>query len=361
MPWCTGSGWIIRRSALDAIGGFPLGSLTEDILTSMLLLTKGWRVANVPEALQYGLMPETFSAQCKQHVRWCIGGVQVGIVTGFGLSQRKAGAMSLDQRLTLFILTFRCIAPFIFMLGLLGMPILLFTNTRLIYYDNLRQLRYLLRLKCLLLFGSWLNNLVASMFTCYEAVLQQDSNTIWESPYHAWAILRSFILPKWLGGKVTGFVPTGTIPDGLNERHPTRRSPLRLRLKVVLFDCGAIFHVIMAIAIFLGIIYRVHLAHRTSATSREFYIELLTVTLSPPLGWLQQVLAFLTPLQYAIWPPAVPDRENLLDRDPTTGVASPRKECRHGNFRFLGTFGYPQLIHVTLFATIGVYIGTWWL
>lgn len=45
--WCTGSGFIIRRAALEQIGGFPEGHLQEDILTSMLLSAAGWKSAYV--------------------------------------------------------------------------------------------------------------------------------------------------------------------------------------------------------------------------------------------------------------------------------------------------------------------------
>jgi cellulose synthase/poly-beta-1,6-N-acetylglucosamine synthase-like glycosyltransferase len=41
IAWCTGSGWVMRRTALAEIGGFPSQSLTEDILCGNLLIGKG--------------------------------------------------------------------------------------------------------------------------------------------------------------------------------------------------------------------------------------------------------------------------------------------------------------------------------
>jgi cellulose synthase/poly-beta-1,6-N-acetylglucosamine synthase-like glycosyltransferase len=41
IAWCTGSGWVMRRTALAEIGGFPATSLTEDLLCGNLLLGKG--------------------------------------------------------------------------------------------------------------------------------------------------------------------------------------------------------------------------------------------------------------------------------------------------------------------------------
>jgi Glycosyl transferase family group 2 len=68
--WCTGSGWVMRRQALDSIGGFATSSVTEDIYTTMLLMVAGWKSAYIPEALQHGLMPETYKGHVKQWTRW---------------------------------------------------------------------------------------------------------------------------------------------------------------------------------------------------------------------------------------------------------------------------------------------------
>jgi cellulose synthase/poly-beta-1,6-N-acetylglucosamine synthase-like glycosyltransferase len=60
----------MRRQALLSIGGFPTTCLTEDVYSSMLMMSKGWKTAYIPEALQYGLVPDTFEAHIKQLVRW---------------------------------------------------------------------------------------------------------------------------------------------------------------------------------------------------------------------------------------------------------------------------------------------------
>jgi len=70
VAWCTGSGYAIRRLALDGIGGFPTGSLAEDVCCSSVLLGAGWKTAYVHEPLQYGTVPESFSGHIKQRTRW---------------------------------------------------------------------------------------------------------------------------------------------------------------------------------------------------------------------------------------------------------------------------------------------------
>ena len=65
----TGSGYIIRRSALASIGGFP-HDMAEDTSTSFRLMANGWYVTQVSEMLQYGLFPDTLWGHIKQHSRW---------------------------------------------------------------------------------------------------------------------------------------------------------------------------------------------------------------------------------------------------------------------------------------------------
>jgi hypothetical protein len=67
---CLGSGYIMRRVALESIGGFPTESLAEDICCSATLLGEGWKTAFVPEVVQYGCVPESYLGHIKQRTRW---------------------------------------------------------------------------------------------------------------------------------------------------------------------------------------------------------------------------------------------------------------------------------------------------
>lgn len=50
-----GSCAVIRRRALDDIGGFATGTVTEDIHTSLRLHKRGWHSVYLPESLAYGI------------------------------------------------------------------------------------------------------------------------------------------------------------------------------------------------------------------------------------------------------------------------------------------------------------------
>jgi cellulose synthase (UDP-forming) len=85
-----GSCAVMRRQALDDIGGFATGSVTEDIHTSIKLHKRGWRSVYYARSLAFGLAPASAIPFLKQRLRWGQGAMQVwrqeGIVFARGLS-----------------------------------------------------------------------------------------------------------------------------------------------------------------------------------------------------------------------------------------------------------------------------------
>jgi cellulose synthase (UDP-forming) len=74
--FCCGTNVVFRRRALEEVGGFPSGSLTEDFAISLDLHARGWRSVYVPEVLANGLGPEDLASYVSQQHRWargCIG------------------------------------------------------------------------------------------------------------------------------------------------------------------------------------------------------------------------------------------------------------------------------------------------
>src|ERR1700761_5706357 len=72
-----GSCAVIRRSALDEIGGIAVETVTEDAHTSLRMQVRGWNTAyiNIPQAS--GLATERLSGHVKQRIRWARGMIQV--------------------------------------------------------------------------------------------------------------------------------------------------------------------------------------------------------------------------------------------------------------------------------------------
>ena len=72
-----GSCAVLRRSALDEIGGIAVETITEDAHTSLRMQMSGWNTAyiNIPQAA--GLATERLSGHVRQRIRWARGMIQI--------------------------------------------------------------------------------------------------------------------------------------------------------------------------------------------------------------------------------------------------------------------------------------------
>ena len=72
-----GSCAVLRRSALEEVGGIAVETVTEDAHTSLRLQVQGWNSAyvNIPQAA--GLATESLSSHVGQRIRWARGMIQI--------------------------------------------------------------------------------------------------------------------------------------------------------------------------------------------------------------------------------------------------------------------------------------------
>src|SRR5438128_376452 len=73
----AGTMGLIRRSALEEIGGWNTDVVTEDAEASLRILARGHAGVYVNRAYGHGLMPLSFDGLKKQRFRWALGGVQI--------------------------------------------------------------------------------------------------------------------------------------------------------------------------------------------------------------------------------------------------------------------------------------------
>lgn len=71
--FCCGTNVVLRRRALEDVGGFPTSSLTEDFEMSIRLHERGWTSVYVPIVLAHGLGPEDAASYASQQARWAQG------------------------------------------------------------------------------------------------------------------------------------------------------------------------------------------------------------------------------------------------------------------------------------------------
>ena len=74
--WC-GSPSVVRRAALEDVGGVATETVTEDLHTSIRLHARGWRTVYHDEPIAYGIAPQTLQAFAVQRLRWAQGALQV--------------------------------------------------------------------------------------------------------------------------------------------------------------------------------------------------------------------------------------------------------------------------------------------
>lgn len=70
---CVGTNFVLRRAALESIGGWDETSLSDDMIASYLMHGKGWRSLYVSRAYAHGIGPSNLKAYWTQQRRWVIG------------------------------------------------------------------------------------------------------------------------------------------------------------------------------------------------------------------------------------------------------------------------------------------------
>ncbi len=81
---------IVRRDALEKVGGWSTWCITEDTELGLKLFEAGYGAAYIPESLGKGLTPDTLGAFMTQRYRWVYGAMQI--------MKRHAGAIFFGRK-----------------------------------------------------------------------------------------------------------------------------------------------------------------------------------------------------------------------------------------------------------------------
>jgi cellulose synthase (UDP-forming) len=93
---CAGTSFVVRREALEEVGGFVTESLSEDYFTGVQLAAKGYELVYLDEKLSAGLAAENISAHLEQRLRWARGTLQAFFIASNPLT---ISGLNLWQRL----------------------------------------------------------------------------------------------------------------------------------------------------------------------------------------------------------------------------------------------------------------------
>lgn len=113
---CVGTGVVYRRAALDAIGGIPTTTVTEDLHTSLKLHKADFQTVYLNEAIAYGIAAADLEEYNKTRHRWAHGNLHAiahenvlfskGLTLAQRLSYLSLGLIYLEgwQQLLLFLI-----------------------------------------------------------------------------------------------------------------------------------------------------------------------------------------------------------------------------------------------------------------
>jgi len=87
---------LVRRSALEDVGGWSEWCITEDAELGLMIFRQGYEAMYVPRSYGKGLMPDTFQGYKNQRFRWAYGAMQImrhhiGDLLGFRKSKLTLG------------------------------------------------------------------------------------------------------------------------------------------------------------------------------------------------------------------------------------------------------------------------------
>lgn len=136
---CSGTSFLVRRKALNDIGGFVTDSLSEDYFTGIRLSAKGYRLVYLDEKLSAGLAAESIAAHASQRLRWARGTLQAFFIKsnpltipGLNLLQRLAHLEGLLHWFTSIASVYFLLMPLSY--AFLGIIPIRATNEEILYF-----------------------------------------------------------------------------------------------------------------------------------------------------------------------------------------------------------------------------------
>lgn len=136
---CCGTSYVVRRKALEDVGGYLTKCLAEDSPTSTKMLTLGWRIVYLGEVLSTGESTRTYVDFIKQRVRWHHSNYQIFCAGDVIPIWSKLDWWQKSYFLTFYIGNFGPFFRAVFMLSpvltmLLGASPIVATPSELLYY-----------------------------------------------------------------------------------------------------------------------------------------------------------------------------------------------------------------------------------
>lgn len=321
---CVGTGFVARRAAFDGIGGYPHTPLQDDtVVPSYMLKANGWRIAQLPESMQYGLQVVKFGDIAKQQAKWMLGHLAtIGVVMGPEMRtapiERKLGM--------LFTIWNWGISRMLLVSATVAVPLVVLKSKEAILVGDQKSHRILLSLAAIWQLTLYVQALFERQATGCTIGMQTDRR-LWVLPYEAKGALR-LCRKKLFASEKKPFKSTGAESS---ETDDPLRLPFARRLWHVLWQDGAHIHATFALCLVTAVILAVFCA--CSNGNKE---HLFSATYPPLLKLILECLSQASiPFQYVALARPLRDREDYVIRDKES-VVSPKQEAKQ--LPVIGTF-----------------------
>ncbi|MGZ9809911.1 UDP-forming cellulose synthase catalytic subunit [Pseudoroseicyclus sp. H15] len=188
-----GSAAVLRRVALDSVGGFSGETITEDAETALDIHASGWRSMFLNRAMIAGLQPETFSSFIQQRGRWATGMMQILLLKN-PLFRR---GLTLAQRLCYLNSMSVWLFPLIRMIFLCAPLAYLFFGAEILVATFQEAMAYMLGYIAV-------NYMVQNaVYARFRWPLISEIYEIAQTPYLAKAVVKTIIKPRGAKFNVT--------------------------------------------------------------------------------------------------------------------------------------------------------------
>jgi len=188
-----GSAAVLRRKALDSVGGFAGETITEDAETALEIHSQGWRSIYLNRAMIAGLQPETFASFIQQRGRWASGMMQMLMLK----NPLFRPGLSFMQRLCYLNSMSFWFFPIIRMVYLLAPLAYLFFGVEIFVTTFGEAVAYVLSYMAVVLLVQ------NTSFASYRWPLISEIYEIAQTPYLVSAIFRTVLRPRGARFNVT--------------------------------------------------------------------------------------------------------------------------------------------------------------
>ncbi|WP_111430679.1 UDP-forming cellulose synthase catalytic subunit [Rhodobacteraceae bacterium DSL-40] len=188
-----GSAALLRREAIESVGGMHGRTITEDAETAIQIHGRGWRSMYVNHAMIAGLQPETMPSFLTQRGRWATGMIQILVLSNPFLLR----GLSLWQRLTYLNSMVYWLFPVVRLLLLMAPLVYLFFGLEIVVTTAAEAFAYM---GSYLAMGYLVQNI---LFANVRWPFISEVYEIAQAPYLLKGVLRAVVAPLGARFRVT--------------------------------------------------------------------------------------------------------------------------------------------------------------